>query len=180
MSKQLIKNGQLIDDHWQVISLADETTLEDAAALPIPAGPVLIPATAWLAQRDALLVRAADHGDIAVSLAPTFAVEDIAEDVQRFAMIAVEFPKFIDGRGYSTARLLRERYAYRGELRAVGNIGRDQLFYLHRVGFDAFLIPQGQNAEAALQSLNDFPEVYQGAVDQPLPLFRRRAAYNTA
>lgn len=176
MPKQLIKNDQLIDDNWQVISLADEATLDDAAALPIPAGPVLIPAAAWLAQRDALRARAADQGDIAVSLAPTFRVEDIADDVQRFAMIAVEFPKFIDGRGYSTARLLRERYAYRGELRAVGNIGRDQLFYLRRVGFDAFLIPQEQNAGAALQSLNDFPEVYQGAVDQPLPLFRRRTA----
>lgn len=175
MAKQLIKNGQLIDDRWQALVLADGTTDEDATALPIPAGQVIIPAPVWLAQCDALRSRA-DAGEVAVSLAPTFRVEDIAQDVQRFAMIAVEFPKFIDGRGYSTARLLRERYAYRGELRAVGNIGRDQLFYLKRVGFDAFLIPPGQDAAAALQSLNDFPEVYQGAVDQPLPLFRRRTA----
>lgn len=175
MAKQLIKNGQLIDDRWQALVLADGTTDEDATALPIPAGQVIIPASVWLAQCDALRSRA-DAGEVAVSLAPTFRVEDIAQDVQRFAMIAVEFPKFIDGRGYSTARLLRERYAYRGELRAVGNIGRDQLFYLKRVGFDAFLIPPGQDAAAALQSLNDFPEVYQGAVDQPLPLFRRRTA----
>jgi uncharacterized protein (DUF934 family) len=175
MSKQLIKNGQLVDDRWQALALDAEATVESTAALPVPAGPVLIPAPVWLAQRDALLSRA-DAGEVAVSLAPTFRVEDIAQDVQRFALIAVEFPKFIDGRGYSTARLLRERYAYRGELRAVGNIGRDQLFYLKRVGFDAFLIPPGQDAAAALQSLNDFPEVYQGAVDQPLPLFRRRTA----
>jgi uncharacterized protein (DUF934 family) len=175
MSKQLIKNGQLVDDRWQALALDAEATVESTAALPVPAGPVLIPAPVWLAQRDALLPRA-DTGEVAVSLAPTFRVEDIAHDVQRFALIAVEFPKFIDGRGYSTARLLRERYAYRGELRAVGNIGRDQLFYLKRVGFDAFLIPPGQDAAAALQSLNDFPEVYQGAVDQPLPLFRRRTA----
>ena len=174
MSKQLIKDGQLIDDSWHAIALADEATLDDAATLPIPAGRVVIPAVAWLAQRDTLLARAENLVDIAVSLAPTFRVEDIAHDVQHFAMIAIEFPKFIDGRGYSTARLLRERYAYRGELRAVGNIGRDQLFFLRRVGFDAILIPQGQDAEAALQSLNDFPDVYQGAVDQPLPLFRRR------
>ncbi|AJP49011.1 hypothetical protein PG1C_12410 [Rugosibacter aromaticivorans] len=173
MSKQLIKDRQLVDDHWQVVSLSDEATADDAAALHVPAGSVLIPAPVWLAQRDALLARS---DEIAVSLAPTFAVEDLADDVQRFAMIAVEFPKFTNGRGYSTARLLRERYGFRGELRAVGNIGRDQLFYLFRVGFNAFLIPQGQNAEEALQSLNDFPEVYQGAVDQPLPLFRRRTA----
>lgn len=172
MPRQLIKNGHLADDLWQVVPLDANATADDVAALPIPAGPVLIPAPVWIARRDELLAR---PGEIAVLLAPTFSVEDIAHDVQRFAMIAVEFPKFIDGRGYSTARLLRERYAYRGELRAVGNIGRDQLFYLHRVGFDTFLIPQGQNAEEALQSLQDFPDVYQGAVDQPLPLFRRRA-----
>ncbi len=178
MPRQLIKDGRLADDRWQIVALDANATADDVAALPIPAGPVLIPAPVWVARRDELLARPgvlARPGEIAVLLAPTFSVEDIAHDVQRFAMIAVEFPKFIDGRGYSTARLLRERYAYRGELRAVGNIGRDQLFYLHRVGFDAFLIPQGQNAEEALQSLQDFPDVYQGAVDQPLPLFRRRA-----
>lgn len=176
MSKQLIKDGQLIDNHWQTLSLAEDATPADAASLPITQGSVIIPAAAWLAQRDNLLARTEHLHDIAVSLAPTFRVEDIAHDVHRFALIAVEFPKFIDGRGYSTARLLRERYAYRGELRAVGNIGRDQLFYLRRVGFNAFLLPPEQNAEAALPSLNDFPEVYQGAVDQPLPLFRRRTA----
>lgn len=177
MSKQLIKDGQLIaDDHWQTLTIGDEATADDIAALAIPAGRVVIPAPVWLAQRDALLARSENLHDIAVSLAPTFRVEDIAHDVHRFPLIAVEFPKFIDGRGYSTARLLRERYAYQGELRAVGNIGRDQLFYLRRVGFNTFLLPPEQNAEEALQSLNDFPEVYQGAVDQPLPLFRRRTA----
>lgn len=173
MSEQLIKDGKLTSNDWQSLVLTDDATPEGAVQLAIPAGRIIIPAPAWLAQRDALLARA-DAGEIAVSLAPTFRVEDIAHDVRRFALIAVEFPKFADGRGYSTARLLRERYAYRGELRAVGNIGRDQLFYLRRVGFNAFLLPSAQNAEAALSSLTDFPEVYQGAVDQPLPLFRRR------
>ncbi len=177
MSKQLIKDGQLMaDDHWHMVTLGDDATADDAANLIIPAGRVMLPATVWLAQRDTLLARTENLHDIAVSLAPTFRVEDIAHDVHRFALIAVEFPKFIDGRGYSTARLLRERYAYQGELRAVGKIGRDQLFYLRRVGFNAFLLPPEQNAEEALQSLNDFPDVYQGAVDQPLPLFRRRTA----
>jgi uncharacterized protein (DUF934 family) len=178
MSEQLIKNGQLAADDWQPVALAadiePENLAEAIAALQIPAGRVLLPAAVWLSRRDALLDRAA-AGEIAVSLAPTFRVEDIAADLSRFAMVAVEFPKFSDGRGYSTARLLRERYGYRGELRAVGDIGRDQLFELKRVGCDAFLLPPGRDAAAALAALNDFPEVYQGAVDQPLPLFRRRA-----
>lgn len=178
MSERLIKNGQLAVDDWQTVALAADIEPENIAAaiaaLTIPAGRVLLPASVWLARRETLLARAA-AGEIAVSLAPTFRVEDIAADVPRFVLIAVEFPKFSDGRGYSTARLLRERYGYRGELRAVGDIGRDQLFELKRVGCDAFLLPPGRDAAAALAALNDFPEVYQGAVDQPLPLFRRRA-----
>lgn len=178
MSEQLIKNGRLSADDWQTVTLAADIETENLAdviaALTIPAGRVLLPTPVWLARRAVLLDRAAAD-EVAVSLAPTFRVEDIAADVSRFAMIAIEFPKFSDGRGYSTARLLRERYGYRGELRAVGDIGRDQLFELKRVGCDAFLLPPGRDAAAALAALNDFPEVYQGAVDQPLPLFRRRA-----
>ena len=86
------------------------------------------------------------------------------------------FPKAADGRGYTTARLLRERYGYDGELRAFGDIGRDQIFFLHRVGFDAFVIGEGRSAEDALAAFDDFPDSYQGAADQPIPLFRRRAA----
>jgi uncharacterized protein (DUF934 family) len=88
----------------------------------------------------------------------------------------VHFPTFTDGRGYSTARLLRERYGYRGELRAVGDVLRDQLFYLSRVGFDAFALRQDQDAEGALASLADFSESYQASVERPQPLFRRRIA----
>ena len=94
-------------------------------------------------------------------------------------MIAVHFPKAADGRGYTTARLLRERYGFTGELRAFGDIGRDQLFYLNRVGFDSFAIgeePGVGNVADALSAFDDFPEAYQAASDQPEPLFRRRAA----
>lgn len=170
MPDQLIKGRQLADNVWTTLSIAEG---EDLAGVTIPAGLVIVPAPLWLARRDELLAR---KGEIAVSLAPTFEVEAIAADVSQFALIAIEFPKFADGRGYSTARLLRERYSYRGELRATGDVGRDQLFFLSRVGFDAFLIPEGRDAQAALASFKDFPETYQTAVDQPLPLFRRRAA----
>ena len=173
MPEQLIQGRQLADNRWTTLTIADDAGDTNLAHVAVPAGAVIIPAPLWLAQRAALIAR---EGEIGVSLASTFEVETLAADIAHFSLIAVEFPKFVDGRGYSTARLLRERYGYTGELRAVGDIGRDQLFYLSRVGFNAFLIPDGRDATAALQSFNDFPEMYQSGVDQALPLFRRRAA----
>ncbi len=72
--------------------------------------------------------------------------------------------------------LLRTRLGYAGELRAIGDVGRDQLYYLARVGFDAFRLPDARDPEAALASLDAFTVRYQGSVDDPLPLFRRRSA----
>lgn len=167
MPEQLIQNGRLVADRWQRLEMS-----EDADLGALSAAPILLPASLWCARRDELLART---GEIGVSLAPGFPLESLAGDIGRFSLIAVEFPKFADGRGYSIASLLRQRYGYRGELRAVGDVGRDQMFYLRRVGFDAFLIPEGRDAEDALQGLSDFPDTYQGAADQPLPLFRRRA-----
>jgi uncharacterized protein (DUF934 family) len=88
-------------------------------------------------------------------------------------MIAVDFPKFADGRGFSLAYLLRQRFGFRGELRAHGPLLRDQLYYLKRVGFNAFTLREGQDVRAALASLNDFSVRYQGSVDEPRPLFAR-------
>jgi uncharacterized protein (DUF934 family) len=105
--------------------------------------------------------------------------EDPAAIVDRLdtaTRIEVNFPKFTDGRGYSIARLLRERHGYRGELRAVGDVQRDQLFYLSRAGFDAFQLREGEDARAALAALTDFSEAYQASVERPQPLFRRRSA----
>jgi uncharacterized protein (DUF934 family) len=89
--------------------------------------------------------------------------------------IAVNFPKYGDGRGYSIARLLRERYGFTGELRAVGEVARDHLHAMAQCGFDAFRLREGENAQAALGALSDFSEAYQGTAAQPVPLFRRRA-----
>ena len=103
--------------------------------------------------------------------------DDPARVVDRLgaaARVEVNFPSFTDGRGYSIARLLRERYAYQGELRAVGDVQRDHLFYLSRCGFDAFLLRDGQDAEESLSALHDFSEAYQASVERPEPLFRRR------
>ena len=98
----------------------------------------------------------------------------IAEDLKLFGVVAVNFPKFTDGRGYSTARVLRERYGWKGELRAVGDVFRDQLFQLASCGFNAFALRAGEDPQDALAAFRDFSDTYQATVEQPLPLFRRR------
>jgi uncharacterized protein (DUF934 family) len=87
----------------------------------------------------------------------------------------VNFPKFGDGRGFSIARLLRERYGYRGELRAVGQVGLDHLHYMEQCGFDAFELSDGEDPEEALAAFDVFTEGYQTSVLRQAPLFRRRA-----
>ena len=88
--------------------------------------------------------------------------------------VEVHFPKFGDGRGYSIARLLRERYGYKGELRAVGQITRDHLFFLESCGFNAFELREGEDAAEAIAAFDDFSESYQASPARPVPLFRRR------
>src|SRR5687768_6259847 len=115
---KLIKNQAVVDDSWTV--LRDATSLAD-----IPAnGAVVVPLGLWLAHRDALLAR----GDVGVWLAPKDDPADLVPDLPALSVVAVDFPKFGDGRGYSIARLLRDRYGYRAELRAIGDVLRDQLY----------------------------------------------------
>ena len=114
-----------------------------------------------------------DAGEV-LRLEPGDDPASVAARLGSVARVEVNFPSFTDGRGYSIARLLRERHGYRGELRAVGDVQRDQLFYLARCGFDAFLLRDGQDAGESLAALNDFSEAYQASVERPQPLFRRR------
>lgn len=97
-----------------------------------------------------------------------------ADRLENVARVEVNFPKFGDGRGFSVARLLRERHGYRGELRAVGHVVRDHLYYLESCGFDAYELKDGEDPEQALAAFEDFSEAYQASVTRPLPLFRRR------
>ncbi len=160
----LIRNRRLAADSW--------LQPEPGGCVPSD-GDVLVPLERWQADRGALLARA---GRVGVLLAPSDDPVVLAGDLDRIALVAVSFPQFTDGRGYSIARLLRERYGFRGELRAVGDVLRDQLFYLSRVGFDAFALADGQDADAALAAFDDFSDAYQSSVERPAPLFRRRAA----
>jgi uncharacterized protein (DUF934 family) len=110
-----------------------------------------------------------------VRLEPTDDPASVADRFERIARIEVNFPKFGDGRGYSIGRLLRERYGYKGELRAVGWVVRDHLLYMENCGFDAFLLREGEDPAEALTGFDDFSESYQASVTKPLPLFRRRS-----
>jgi uncharacterized protein (DUF934 family) len=109
-----------------------------------------------------------------VVLEPTDDPRAIADKLPGLKVVAVNFPKYADGRGYSIGRLLRERYGYKGELRAVGVVARDHLQLLAQCGFDSFQLREGEDAEEALAGLSDFSEAYQASAAQPVPLFRRR------
>jgi uncharacterized protein (DUF934 family) len=123
----LVKNNLIVKDQWTYVD--DETTL--------PEGQVIVSLKRWIEERETLLSRT---GHIGLVLRSHENPEEIAKDSKFFQVIALDFPAFTDGRGYSYARLLRERYDFDGELRAIGNVLRDQVFLMHRCGFDAFEI----------------------------------------
>jgi len=145
------------------------TSVEDDAALPDEAD-VLVSVSRWLSDTPALRARA---GKVGILVQPDDDVLRLEGALDGAAVIAVAFPKFTDGRGYSSARLLRDRLGYAGELRAVGDVLPDQLFYLHRVGFDAFELAEGKSPDTALEQLEAFSVTYQAAADTDQPLFRR-------
>ena len=164
--QRLIKNGEVVNDSWHVLD-------KDATLDGLPnSDSIIVPLALWLEHSHALKAR---DGGLGVWLDSDEEVESIAGDLDQFQVIALNFPVFSDGRNYSNARLLRDRYQYQGEVRAIGDVLRDQLFFMQRCGFDAFALRADRNAEEALESLKDFSNCYQAATDQPLPLFRRRA-----
>lgn len=163
--QQLIKGDALVKETWHL--LPADTTLEGLSN----SDDLIVPLDLWLEHSHALKAR---DGGLGVWLNSDEEVEAIADDLEHFQVVALNFPVFSDGRSYSNARLLRDRYGYKGEVRAIGDVLRDQLFLMKRCGFDAYVIREDRNAEEALQSLKDFTEVYQAATDQPQPLFRRR------
>ena len=160
----LIKGGKLVEDAFVDASGAE--------AIP-PAGPVIVSLAQWQSQRDALLARGTPLG---LRLHSDQSPEAIADDVQHFALIALEFPKFRDGRAYSYARLLRERYGFKGELRAVGDVLMEQLLFMVRTGFDAFDVQQSPDPVAAFETaLKDFTVWYQPTGDgRPTAMQLRR------
>ena len=162
----IIKNKSVVEDDWTILRLSENETPENVA---IAAGKIIVPLKVWLAQRSQFQHRA----DLGVWLNSDERPEELKNDIAKFAVIAVNFPRFADGRGYSIAYNLRMRLGYSGELRAIGDVLRDQMFYMQRVGFDAFAPRPDRSILDALKGLSDFSETYQTSVDQKQPLFRR-------
>lgn len=109
-----------------------------------------------------------------VRLGPADTAEDLEPYLSELSLIEVDFPRYTDGRGYSQAQLLRRRYQYTGELRAVGHVLRDQIFYMHRSGFDAYVTRRAGLSEI-VEALKEYSVVYQPAADTSPPAFRRRS-----
>jgi len=159
-----------LDGTW-----AEDTTrvVRDAGARSFVDGDV-VPLAAYLA------LDRAQRAGLGVWLAPDSEPAQLRNHVGALSLIAVDFPAFKDGRGFSTATLLRSRYGFRGDLRATGDVVLDLVFYLRRVGFSSFALRADQDPAAAAAALDTFSDGYQASVDQPLPYFRRRTATGAA
>ncbi len=163
--REIIKDKMVVTDDWILLQLAEGETPETMVA---PEGKVIVPVKAWLAQASLQ-----NRNDVGVWFASDERPEVLQGKLTNIPVIAVDFPKFADGRGYSIAYNLRARLGFTGELRAIGDVLRDQLFYMQRVGFNAFATRADRNIHDALKGLTDFSNSYQTSWDQKLPLFRR-------
>jgi uncharacterized protein (DUF934 family) len=160
----ILKHGALQPNDW--------LTVAEGVALP-DGKPVVVSLDRWLKERDTLAGRNAPLG---VRLRSDQSPMAIAEDLGRLSLIVLEFPKFTDGRGYSHARALRQRLGYTGELRAVGNVLRDQYLFMDRCGVDSIEIADDAKAAGYLESLGEFSIWYQPAADQRPTVRALRAA----
>jgi uncharacterized protein (DUF934 family) len=167
---KIIRDGAIVEDDW--------ITLEDGAAVPA-SGKVIVSLARWQAEKAALKARR----NVGVIIPPALDVGDLHDDLAAIALVAIQFgfiqPKpeggrTFDGRGYSQARLLRDRHAYTGEIRAIGDVFRDAMYYMHRCGVNAFALKREQDLADALNAFRDFSFGYQGAADDPTTIFRRR------
>lgn len=164
---KLIKNGALVDDQWTVLN---EATGPDVLRV-VGGKNFIVPLKFWQLYRDEI---EEFSGGISLWLNSDEDINAIANEIHNFSLIALNFPVFSDGRSYTNARELRERFNYQGEVRAIGDVLRDQLFYMSRCGFDAFSLRFDQDADACLQAFKDFQTNYQSTGTESAPLFRRR------
>ncbi len=145
---QIIKDQRIIDNQWQ------HFTDDESVTGQYPT----VSASRWKAERDSLITR---FENIGLRISPDDAVGDFSDDLNHFDLVCLDFPVFTDGRLFSTARLLRSNYQYRGELRAIGNFIRDQIFFLSRVGVNAFELRDSDDITEALNGLSEFSVTYQ-------------------
>jgi len=162
----LVKRGEVTEDTWLTISDEDATP---------ETGSVIVSLQRWKREQNALMSRDEPCG---VRLKSDEPAHELASDVNRLALIAIEFPTFRDGRAYSTARILRERFGFKGELRAVGNVLQDQLLFMQRCGFDALDITDPHTAENWRKAFSEFTVWYQPTGDgrKPVAVLRQSDA----
>jgi uncharacterized protein (DUF934 family) len=156
MPRRLLRNRQIVEDEWLYL----------AEAVANFTAPLIITFAQWENERDIWMARGSPLG---VVLSPAHQVERLAPDLARLALVAAEFSGPSEGRGYSQGRLLRERYGFKGELRATGYVRRDQLFLLARCGFDSFELPDS-DLDHALTAFSTFSAAYQPSNDLGLAL----------
>jgi uncharacterized protein (DUF934 family) len=159
----LVKSGKITEDAFARVA--------DAADLP-QQGAILVSAQRFLADPNGVLGRAG--GKCGVLWPNDRDVDDLVAHLDRLALVALVFPSFRDGRAYTQARLLRERYSYRGELRATGQVLRDQFVFMLRAGFDAFEVKKPADAEAFVQTVQRYSVFYQPTGDGRITALHRR------
>jgi uncharacterized protein (DUF934 family) len=158
----LVENGQIVQDRYHYLG-NDE---------PIPERvPVIVSAERFLADADGLIRR---DGSLGVLWPNDRRIAELAPWLGHLALVALQFPKFRDGRAYSQARLLRETYGFRGTLRATGEVLRDQFHFLIRAGFDSFEVKKATDASAFVQAASRYSVVYQPSADGRVPALRKR------
>ncbi len=159
---QIIKDRKIVEDNW--LHLDDE-------AADLVLGNITVTLERWQAEHE-LLVK--HEGSLGLRLNGDDPLEEIIPDLDKFELIVLNFPAFTDGRCYSFARLLRDRYDYKGEIRAQGDILYDQLYYMSQCGINSFEMANPQQLADALAAFDDFSENYQATALKPDPLYRRR------
>jgi len=158
----LVEGGHIVADRY--VRVADDAALPDGA-------PAIVSAQRFLAEADALLRRDAPLG---VAWPNDRRITELKPYLDRLALVALNFPKFRDGRAYSQARQLREQFGFRGTLRATGDVLRDQFHFLVRAGFDSFEVKKPADAEVFAEVLSRYSVYYQGGADGAVPARRRR------
>lgn len=164
---KLIKDGGLIENKWKLFD--KEAGLEEINS--INDDKCILPLKLWLENKDLLSKKT---GDIGIWLDSDESPLLLKEDANSFPVIALNFPIFRDGRSFSHAAILRQQLNFSGDLRAIGDVQRDQLSYMLSCGFSSFLVPEEADEEVLLAGFHDFSENYQSTVTAPTPLFRRR------
>ena len=160
MPRRLLRDRQIVADEW----------LYSAEAAGNALAPLIVTVDEWLNDRETWLARGSRLG---LQIAPAHKLESLAQDLGFFTLIAAQFPGPADGRGYTQGRLLRERFDFKGELRATGYVRRDQLFFLARCGFNSFELPEA-DIEDAMSALSTFSAAYQPSNDKGLKFKLRR------